>query len=67
MDTIRLRIQIHPSPKLPPLRELIPKPVFRGLYVGLPVSLIIGVPAVSVYLSTYEGAAFVIKINTAVF
>lgn len=63
MDTIRLRIQTHPSAKLPPLRDLIPKPALRGLYAGLPVALTIGVPAVSVYLSAYEGASFVIGIE----
>jgi len=56
LDTLRLRIQTYPSAKLPPLAELIPKPAIRGLYAGLPVALTIGIPALSVYLSAYEGA-----------
>lgn len=55
LDTMRLRIQTYPSAKLPPLAELIPKPAIRSLYAGLPVAMTIGIPALSVYLATYEG------------
>ncbi|KAF7973963.1 hypothetical protein HWV62_13932 [Athelia sp. TMB] len=56
VDTLRLRIQTHPGATLPTLAELIPKPAVRGLYAGLPVAVVVGIPALSIYLSAYEGA-----------
>lgn len=55
VDTLRLRIQTHPGATLPSLAELMPKPAVRGLYAGLPVAVVIGIPALSIYLSAYEG------------
>ncbi|KAG0150253.1 hypothetical protein CROQUDRAFT_73335 [Cronartium quercuum f. sp. fusiforme G11] len=55
MDTIRLRIQTHHGPTRPPLRQLIPSSASE-LYAGLPVALFFSVPALSIYLSSYEVA-----------
>ncbi|KAJ8294702.1 putative mitochondrial carrier C4G8.08 [Rhodotorula toruloides] len=55
LDTIRIRIQTAGHP-VPPLRELVPAPRVRGLYAGLPVAIGFSVPALSVYLATYEAS-----------
>lgn len=55
LDTIRLRIQtqLNSSPKS--LRQIIPTSASE-LYAGLPVALLFSVPALSIYLSSYEVA-----------
>ncbi|GAA5994500.1 uncharacterized protein JCM10292_002100 [Rhodotorula paludigena] len=55
LDTLRIRIQTARHP-VPPLRELVPKPRLRSLYAGLPVAIGFSVPALSVYLATYEAS-----------
>ncbi|GAA5906557.1 hypothetical protein JCM6882_004469 [Rhodosporidiobolus microsporus] len=55
LDTIRILVQTAPSP-VPPLRELVPKPRLKALYAGLPVALACNVPAMAVYLQTYESS-----------
>lgn len=53
VDTLRIRIQTHPASLPPPkLAKLLSNPL--ALYRGLPVSLTLGVPALSVYLLSYE-------------
>ncbi|BGP47427.1 hypothetical protein JCM10450v2_003279 [Rhodotorula kratochvilovae] len=55
LDTLRIRIQTAGYP-VPPIRELVPKPRMRSLYAGLPVAIGFSVPALSVYLATYEAS-----------
>jgi hypothetical protein len=55
VDTLRIRVQTWPGKVVPPLHELVPRPRVRTLYAGLPVALGFSVPALSIYLSTYEG------------
>ncbi|GAA6007416.1 hypothetical protein JCM10207_006334 [Rhodosporidiobolus poonsookiae] len=55
LDTIRIRVQTA-GPVVPPLKELIPKPRLRHLYAGLPVAVSFSVPALGVYLTTYEAS-----------
>ncbi|ORY78880.1 mitochondrial carrier domain-containing protein [Leucosporidium creatinivorum] len=56
LDTIRIRIQTHPGALVPPLKQLIPKPRLQNLYAGLPVAIGFSVPALSVYLTSYEAS-----------
>ncbi|GAA96183.1 uncharacterized protein L969DRAFT_84047 [Mixia osmundae IAM 14324] len=64
LDTMRIRIQTAKGSTLPPLRELLPTPRIR-LYAGLPVALAVGVPALTAYLSVFEGSKSLImrKVN----
>lgn len=57
VDTIRVRIQTYPSDKPLPtsLSRLVGAPIVPKLYAGLPVALGFSVPALAVYLTTYEG------------
>ncbi|GAA5864473.1 hypothetical protein JCM1840_000512 [Sporobolomyces johnsonii] len=55
LDTIRIRIQTA-GPVVPPLRQLVPKPRLQTLYAGLPVAIGFSVPALSVYMMTYESS-----------
>ncbi|POY73744.1 hypothetical protein BMF94_3282 [Rhodotorula taiwanensis] len=55
LDTIRIRIQTAGHP-VPPIRELVPTPRLASLYAGLPVAIGFSVPALSVYLATYEAS-----------
>ncbi|GAA5986863.1 hypothetical protein JCM10908_000929 [Rhodotorula pacifica] len=55
LDTIRIRIQTAGHP-VPPIRELVPAPRLASLYAGLPVAIGFSVPALSVYLATYEAS-----------
>ncbi|GAA5952536.1 hypothetical protein JCM8115_003629 [Rhodotorula mucilaginosa] len=55
LDTIRIRIQTAGYP-VPPIRELVPAPRLASLYAGLPVAIGFSVPALSVYLATYEAS-----------
>ncbi|GAA6035738.1 hypothetical protein JCM8097_005676 [Rhodosporidiobolus ruineniae] len=55
LDTIRIRVQTAGA-VVPPLRELIPKPRLKTLYAGLPVAVGFAVPALSIYLTTYEAS-----------
>lgn len=54
LDSIRIRIQTFPSASLPPWKVLIPQPRLQTLYAGLPVALVFSIPALSIYLTTYE-------------
>lgn len=58
LDTVRVRIQTYPSEKPLPtsLRGLVGAPILPKLYAGLPVALGFSVPALAVYLTTYEAA-----------
>ncbi|GAA6063734.1 hypothetical protein JCM10212_000773 [Sporobolomyces blumeae] len=53
LDTIRIRIQTAGA-VIPPLRQLVPKPRLQNLYAGLPVAIGFSVPALSVYMLSYE-------------
>lgn len=70
VDTIRVRIQTWPSSKPLPrsLDGLIGKPIMPRLYAGLPVALGFSVPALAVYLTTYDGKhlAHVTNVDSAV-
>ncbi|GAA5986042.1 hypothetical protein JCM11641_005536 [Rhodosporidiobolus odoratus] len=55
LDTIRIRVQTS-GPTVPPLNELVGKGGIRGLYAGLPVAIGFSVPALSLYLTTYEAS-----------
>ncbi|SCV70950.1 BQ2448_3712 [Microbotryum intermedium] len=56
LDTLRIRIQTAPGWKVPPLKDLIPQPRVKAMYAGLPVAIAFSVPALSVYLMTYEAS-----------
>ncbi|KAI5476901.1 mitochondrial carrier protein [Pseudohyphozyma bogoriensis] len=56
LDTYRIRIQTWPGKVVPGFRTLIPKPRLRTLYAGLPVAIGFSVPALSIYLTTYEAS-----------
>ncbi|KAK4701035.1 hypothetical protein P7C70_g5202, partial [Phenoliferia sp. Uapishka_3] len=57
LDTMRIRVQTYPGAVVPPLRELIPKTnTIRALYAGLPVAIAFSMPALSVYLTSYEAS-----------
>ncbi|SGY79714.1 BQ5605_C008g05208 [Microbotryum silenes-dioicae] len=56
LDTLRIRIQTAPGRTVPPLKELIPHPRVKTLYAGLPVAIAFSVPALSVYLMSYEAS-----------
>ena len=53
MDTLRIRIQTAGA-VIPPLKQLVPAPRLQNLYAGLPVAIAFSVPALSVYMLTYE-------------
>ncbi|GAA6024695.1 hypothetical protein JCM11491_003618 [Sporobolomyces phaffii] len=53
LDTLRIRIQTAGA-VVPPLRQLVPAPRLQNLYAGLPVAIGFSVPALSVYMLTYE-------------
>ncbi|GAA5927359.1 uncharacterized protein JCM15063_005873 [Sporobolomyces koalae] len=53
LDTVRIRIQTAGA-IIPPLKQLVPAPRLRNLYAGLPVAIGFSVPALSVYMLTYE-------------
>ena len=59
VDTIRVRIQTHPSGTPVPLslRTLVGHPILPRLYAGLPVALGFSVPALATYLTTYDGTS----------
>ncbi|KAM0746545.1 mitochondrial carrier [Meredithblackwellia eburnea MCA 4105] len=57
LDTIRIKIQTYPGVNVPPFRELFPKAGrWRTLYAGLPVAVGLSVPALSIYLTSYEAS-----------
>ncbi|GAA5963811.1 hypothetical protein JCM3765_004025 [Sporobolomyces pararoseus] len=53
LDTLRIRIQTAGA-VIPPLRQLVPAPRIQNLYAGLPVAIGFSVPALAVYMTTYE-------------
>ncbi|GAA5839394.1 hypothetical protein JCM3766R1_004822 [Sporobolomyces carnicolor] len=53
LDTLRIRIQTAGA-VIPPLKQLVPAPRLQNLYAGLPVAIGFSVPALSVYMLTYE-------------
>jgi len=53
VDTLRIRIQTAGA-VIPPLKQLVPAPRLQNLYAGLPVAIAFSVPALSVYMLTYE-------------
>ncbi|PVF93102.1 mitochondrial carrier [Serendipita vermifera] len=63
LDTIRVRIQTYPPGKSLPksIGGLVGTPALPKLYAGLPVALGFSVPALAVYLTTYDAA----KLNMA--
>lgn len=56
VDTYRIRVQTYEGAKLPTFRQLVPAPRLRTLYSGLPVALAFSIPALSIYLTTYEAS-----------
>jgi hypothetical protein len=65
VDTVRVRIQTYPPGKPLPtsLRSLIGAPALPKLYAGMPVALGFSVPALAVYLTTYEGKVYLLVEN----
>ncbi|GAA5859702.1 hypothetical protein JCM8547_006991 [Rhodosporidiobolus lusitaniae] len=55
LDTLRIRVQTA-GPVVPPLRQLVKGMKVQQLYAGLPVAIAFSVPALSVYLQTYEAS-----------
>ena len=60
MDTLRIRIQTAGA-VIPPLKQLVPAPRLQNLYAGLPVAIAFSVPALSVYMLTYEVSRVALK------
>ena len=60
MDTLRIRIQTAGA-VIPPLKQLVPAPRLQNLYAGLPVAIAFSVPALSVYMLTYEVGRIALK------
>ncbi|KAG8775162.1 hypothetical protein FRC19_001930 [Serendipita sp. 401] len=60
LDTIRVRIQTYPSDKPLPrsLGGLLNGAPVSRLYAGLPIALGFSVPALAVYLTTYDAAKY---------
>lgn len=60
VDTIRVRIQTYPSNKTLPkkLGGLVGKPLLPNLYAGLPVALGFSIPALALYLTTYDSKCY---------
>ncbi|KAL8290560.1 hypothetical protein RQP46_002818 [Phenoliferia psychrophenolica] len=56
LDTLRIKVQTYPGAIVPPWRDLFPKPRMRSLYAGLPVAVAFSMPALSIYLTSYEGS-----------
>lgn len=68
MDTVRVRVQTYPPGKPLPtsLRGLVGTPMLPKLYAGLPVALGFSVPALAVYLTTYEGENLLLIVTTSI-
>ncbi|KAG8831215.1 hypothetical protein FRC17_003464 [Serendipita sp. 399] len=60
VDTIRVRIQTYPSDRPIPrsLNGLVGSSPLSKLYAGLPIALGFSIPALAVYLTTYDAAKY---------
>ncbi|KAI9097175.1 mitochondrial carrier domain-containing protein [Phlyctochytrium arcticum] len=61
LDTIKTRIQYNSATTNSPWQSLFRTESVRALYRGLPVALLFSVPALSVYLGTYDHAKVVLS------